>query len=53
MMDVMTSGALAQTDQPQAVGILTGIFLPSAKIGKIVVSNFRKSSEVGSFDTCE
>jgi hypothetical protein len=46
VMDVMTSRALAQTDQPQAVGVLMGIFLSSAKVGKIVESNLREASKV-------
>jgi hypothetical protein len=53
MMDVMTSGALAQTDQPQSARVSPGIFLSFAKIGKIIESNFREASKVGSCDTRE
>jgi hypothetical protein len=52
-INVMTGRALAQADQPQSVGISTGIFLSSAKIDEIVVSNLREASKVGSCDTCE
>jgi hypothetical protein len=53
MMDVMTGRALAQTDQPQPVGVSTAVFLSLAKIGKIVESNLREASEVVSRDTRE
>jgi hypothetical protein len=53
MVDVMTGRALAQTDQPQPVGISTGIFLSSAKISKIIDGNLREASKVGSCDTRE
>jgi hypothetical protein len=47
----MTSRALAQTDQ--AVGISTSIFLPSAKIAKIIESNLREASKVIWCNACE
>jgi len=46
MMDVVTGSALAQTDQPQSVCISMGIFLPCAKIGKIIESNLRQASKI-------
>ncbi len=53
MIDIVTGCALAQADQPQAVGISTGIFLSSAKISKIIEGNLREASKVGSCDTRE
>jgi hypothetical protein len=52
-MDVMTRGALAQTDQPQSIRVPTGVFLSSAQIGKIVESNLRKLSKIVPGDACE
>jgi hypothetical protein len=49
----MTSSSLAQADQPQPVSISAGIFLSSAKIDKIIVSNLREASKVGSCDARE
>ena len=46
MMDVVLRRALAKANQAQAVGISTGIFLSSAKVGKIVESNLREASKV-------
>jgi hypothetical protein len=43
MIDIVTGCALAQADQPQVVGISTGIFLASAKIGKIIEGNLHPS----------
>jgi hypothetical protein len=53
MMHVATGSALAQADRPQPVGISTGIFLPSEKIGKVIESNLREASKVVWCDTCE
>jgi hypothetical protein len=53
MMDIMTGRALAQTDQPQAVGVSMAVFFSSTKIGKIIEGNLREASKVGWCDTRE
>jgi hypothetical protein len=52
-MDVVTCGALAQTDQPQSIRVSTGVFASSAQIGKIIESNSRKPSKIVPGDVCE
>jgi hypothetical protein len=53
MMDIMTGRALAQTDQPQPVGISTAVFFSLAKVGKIIEGNLSEASKVVCCDTFE
>jgi len=45
-MDVVLRRALAEANQTQAIGVSTGIFLSSAKIGKVVESYLREASKI-------
>jgi hypothetical protein len=53
MMDAMTGRALAQTDQPQPVGVWTAVFFSLAKISKIVEGNLREASKIVWCDALE
>jgi hypothetical protein len=53
MMDVMTGRALAQTDQPQPVGVWTAVFFSLAKIGKIIEGNLPEASKIVWCDVLE